>query len=117
RPRSRWTPRAAAACCSPASCAATTSSPTPSPSASASRPPPTDMDIDNLVQMANRIGEFFQAMPDRAEAVDGVAQHVKKFWGRRMRPPLPDPGQAHGSGGLHPLVAEAVAALAPAARA
>ena len=37
------------------------------------------MDIDNLVHMANRIGHFFAAMPDRAEALDGVATHIRKF--------------------------------------
>ena len=38
-----------------------------------------------LVHMANRIGEFFQAMPDRAEALLGVATHIRKFWDPRMR--------------------------------
>ena len=44
------------------------------------------MDVDNLIHMANRIGEFFQAMPDRAEAVDGVATHIRKFWEPRWTP-------------------------------
>ncbi len=35
--------------------------------------------------MANRIGEFFQAMPDREEALQGVATHIRKFWDPRMR--------------------------------
>ena len=35
--------------------------------------------------MANRIGEFFQAMPDRQEALLGVATHIRKFWDPRMR--------------------------------
>jgi formate dehydrogenase subunit delta len=43
------------------------------------------MDIDNLVHMANRIGEFFQAMPDREEAASEIAQHLRKFWEPRMR--------------------------------
>ena len=43
------------------------------------------MDTDNLVHMANRIGQFFQSMPDRAEAVAGVAEHIRKFWEPRMR--------------------------------
>ena len=38
-----------------------------------------------LVHMANRIGEFFQAMPDREEALLGVATHIRKFWDPRMR--------------------------------
>jgi formate dehydrogenase subunit delta len=43
------------------------------------------MDIDNLIVMANRIGEFFAAQPDREEALAGIADHVKKFWEPRMR--------------------------------
>ena len=35
--------------------------------------------------MVNRIGEFFQAMPDREEALLGVATHIRKFWDPRMR--------------------------------
>jgi formate dehydrogenase subunit delta len=43
------------------------------------------MDVDNLIEMANRIGEFFDSMPDREEAVDGVADHIRRFWEPRMR--------------------------------
>lgn len=43
------------------------------------------MDSDNLIRMANRIGAFFEAMPDRAEALEGIATHLTKFWEPRMR--------------------------------
>ena len=43
------------------------------------------MDPQNLVSMANRIGSFFEVMPDRTEARDGVATHIRKFWEPRMR--------------------------------
>ncbi len=43
------------------------------------------MDTANLNRMANRIGDFFAAMPDRDEALDGIAQHIRKFWEPRMR--------------------------------
>jgi formate dehydrogenase subunit delta len=43
------------------------------------------MDLGNLVVMANRIGRFFEAQPDRDEALAGIAEHVKKFWEPRMR--------------------------------
>ena len=43
------------------------------------------MDLDNLVHMANRIAAFFSAQPDRAEALAGIADHLKKFWDPRMR--------------------------------
>lgn len=41
--------------------------------------------LDNLVRMANRIGQFFEIYPDHAEAIDGVALHIRKFWEPRMR--------------------------------
>jgi len=76
------------------------------------------MQIDNLVHMANRIGEFFQAMPDADEAADGIAQHLRKFWEPRMRRALLDHVDA-GGGGLLPIVQQAVRrhrdALMPAA--
>ena len=81
--------------------------------------PRNAMDLHNLIHMANRIGEFFDAMPDRAEALDGVATHIRKFWDPRMRRELIaaiDTGQADA---LMPLVREAVqthrAGLVPAA--
>lgn len=62
------------------------------------------MDAANLIRMANRIGQFFEAMPDRAEAVEGVATHIRKFWEPRMRRALLDHVDAQGTEGLHPLV-------------
>jgi formate dehydrogenase subunit delta len=43
------------------------------------------MDEQNLINMANRIGDFFDSMPDRDEALDGVADHIRRFWEPRMR--------------------------------
>ena len=43
------------------------------------------MNSENLVRMANHIGEFFEAMPDRDEALEGIASHIRKFWEPRMR--------------------------------
>jgi formate dehydrogenase subunit delta len=43
------------------------------------------MDEQNLIDMANRIGEFFDSMPDRDEALDGIADHIRRFWEPRMR--------------------------------
>ena len=66
------------------------------------------MDVDNLIRMANRIGEFFQAMPDHAEAVDGVATHIRKFWEPRMRQALFAAVDAGAAEALLPLVREAL---------
>jgi len=66
------------------------------------------MDVDNLVHMANRIGEFFQAMPDHDEALDGIANHIRKFWEPRMRHQLAAHVAASGGQGLSALVLQAV---------
>ena len=66
------------------------------------------MDVHNLIHMANRIGEFFQAMPDRQEAVDGVATHLRKFWEPRMRREMLAYLDSAGTQELHPLVAAAI---------
>lgn len=66
------------------------------------------MDVANLIRMANRIGQFFQAMPNHGEAVEGVATHIRKFWEPRMRQTLLAHVDAQGTQGMHPLVAEAV---------
>jgi NADH-dependant formate dehydrogenase delta subunit FdsD len=37
------------------------------------------VDIHKLVKMANEIAKFFEAEPDRAAAVEGVASHLRKI--------------------------------------
>jgi formate dehydrogenase subunit delta len=43
---------------------------------------------EHIVQMANDIGNFFRAEPDRQAALDGISNHINKFWTRRMRQKL-----------------------------
>ena len=43
------------------------------------------MDEATLIDMANRIGDFFESMPDHEEALAGVADHIRRFWEPRMR--------------------------------
>ena len=62
------------------------------------------MEPKTLVHMANRIGEFFQAMPDRNEASQGVATHIRKFWDPRMRRELLAYLDQHGGKGLSEIV-------------
>lgn len=68
------------------------------------------MDIENLVRMANRIGDFFDAMSDRQEALDGVASHIRKFWEPRMRHRLAELLDDPATADLHPLVRAALKA-------
>lgn len=67
------------------------------------------MHAQHLVQMANRIGEFFQAMPDRPEALEGIATHIRKFWAPRMRLELARHIADADGDGLLPIVKEALA--------
>jgi formate dehydrogenase subunit delta len=77
------------------------------------------MDSDKLVHMANRIGEFFAAWPDRGEAIEGVATHIARYWEPRMRRQILALLDTQAGERLSPLVAEALTAnrqrLAPAA--
>jgi len=69
------------------------------------------MDIDNLVKMANNIGQFFSAEPDDNTATDGVADHLKRFWELRMRLAIIKHYQSGGDG-LSDISKAAVARLA-----
>lgn len=46
------------------------------------------MDTNHLVKMANQIGDFFDAWPDRAEAAGEIVNHLRKFWSPCMRSEL-----------------------------
>ena len=43
------------------------------------------MNIEHLTKLANNIGSFFEAEPDRPKAIQGVANHIRSFWEPRMR--------------------------------
>jgi formate dehydrogenase subunit delta len=43
------------------------------------------MDVHHLAKMANQIGSFFEAYPDREFAINEIASHLRKFWEPRMR--------------------------------
>ncbi|BAL27164.1 formate dehydrogenase subunit delta [Azoarcus sp. KH32C] len=77
------------------------------------------MDIDHLVKMANQIGRFFEAWPDRAAARREVADHLTRFWEPRLRNALIERLTTDGAAriGATPLVAEAVAMLPPVGQA
>lgn len=70
-----------------------------------------DPELAHLVRGANRIGEFFAAMPDAAEARAGIAGHVQRYWAPALRLRLLQHLQDTGGEGLDPLVAEALRSL------
>jgi formate dehydrogenase subunit delta len=64
------------------------------------------MENRDIVRMTNQIAAYFEAYP-RAEALDGIAKHIKLFWDPRMRKQL-DAYLAEGGEGLSPLVISAM---------
>jgi formate dehydrogenase subunit delta len=66
------------------------------------------MHIDQLVTMANRIGDFFQSMPDRGDAKKEIYRHLLKFWEPRMRRALLGELDMASTGRLSPIVREAI---------
>lgn len=66
------------------------------------------MDINNLVTMANRIGDFFESMPNKEEAKKEIATHISKFWEPRMRETLISNLDKDSTENLHPAVRDAV---------
>jgi formate dehydrogenase subunit delta len=69
------------------------------------------MDIRNLVKMANRIGDFFGAWPDRQQGRDEIASHLRRFWDPRMRAEIIEYVETSGGDGLDEIVIEAVRQL------
>ncbi len=65
------------------------------------------MNRDHLLRMANQIGTFFASMPDKAEALEGLANHIAKFWEPRMQREFRAMLDAGGEGVL-PIVREAL---------
>lgn len=66
------------------------------------------MDVNNLIRMANQIGEFFETMPDREQAVKDIAVHIKRFWEPRMRRAILESLDHDGAAGLSQIVREAI---------
>jgi formate dehydrogenase subunit delta len=66
---------------------------------------------EHLVKMANDIGDFFRAEPQREDAIAGIANHIAKFWTKRMREKLDAHLKGRGDGGLDELPREAVRRL------
>ena len=64
---------------------------------------------DKLVAMANQIGGFFKPYPEAA-AVEGVREHVAKFWTKKMRAAI-KAASGDGAVALDPVVRKAVAGL------
>jgi formate dehydrogenase subunit delta len=56
------------------------------------------MHIDQLVRMANDIGAFFAADPDKDAAARDIHSHIRRFWEKRMRLQIVEHYRAGGEG-------------------
>jgi formate dehydrogenase subunit delta len=65
--------------------------------------------IEKLVRMANQIGDFYAAMPEK-EAAQGVASHLRLYWTPKMIGEIIVAAET-GRAGLNPTAAHAVDAL------
>ena len=70
------------------------------------------MRTDRLVSMANDIGHFFAADPDKNAGAQSVANHIKRYWDPRMRREIVAHFKEKGGAGLDPIARSAVALLA-----
>ncbi len=66
------------------------------------------MKLEKLITMANQIGSFFEAMPDREQAVADVASHLRRRWEPRMREQILACLGTAEEESLKPLVREAL---------
>ena len=66
--------------------------------------------VDNLIVMANQIGDFFETMRDRNKSLEEIAGHLKRSWDPRMRRALMAHVEQHNGEGLKPIVLDAVRA-------
>ncbi|MCP1625383.1 formate dehydrogenase subunit delta [Pseudomonas nitroreducens] len=66
------------------------------------------MSVENLIKMANQIGQYFSTESDPALAVHGVQQHLQNFWTPAMRRELKDWHADHPGTELHALVQAAL---------
>ncbi len=69
------------------------------------------MKLEKLITMANQIGAFFEAMPDREQAVADVASHLRRSWEPRMREQILASLGTDDEAQLKPLVREALRRL------
>jgi formate dehydrogenase subunit delta len=69
------------------------------------------MNPEYLTTMANEIGAFFAATPNREQAARDIAYHLKRFWDPRMRREIVAQYRKGGEG-LDETVRRAIALLA-----
>ena len=67
------------------------------------------MQTEQLIKMANQIGDFYESYPDKNQAQIDIAGHLTKFWAISMRKQLAAYVSQTNGLGLHQQVASAIA--------
>ena len=65
-----------------------------------------------LVIMANDIANYFHSESDHDLAVEGIVEHITKFWEPRMRKKMQAHFEQNGGEGLNELALAAITQLA-----
>lgn len=68
------------------------------------------MQTETLIKMANQIGDFFEAYPDKAQSIEEIANHLNRFWTKEMRVQIAEHNLTKQGEGLHQQVAAAISA-------
>jgi formate dehydrogenase subunit delta len=68
------------------------------------------MQTETLIKMANQIGDFFEAEPNKTQAQLDIAQHLNRFWTKDMRNQIAAHVQTKQGAGLHAQVISAIVA-------
>jgi formate dehydrogenase subunit delta len=67
------------------------------------------MQTETLIKMANQIGDFFEAEPNKTQAQLDIANHLNRFWTKDMRNQITAHVQTKQGAGLHAQVISAIA--------
>lgn len=66
------------------------------------------MQTEQLIKMANQIGDFFEAEPNQLQAQEDIANHLNRFWTLDMRRQLAAYVKEQNGTGLHQRVISAI---------
>lgn len=66
------------------------------------------MQTEQLIKMANQVGDFFESYPDQTQAQQGIAEHLNRFWALTMRQQIATHVKEANGAGLHAKVISAI---------
>ncbi len=66
------------------------------------------MQTEQLIKMANQIGDFFDAEPNQAQAQLDIANHLNRFWTKDMRNQIAAHVKEKSGAGLYQQVISAI---------